>query len=155
MKSFLVSSLLTLTLLSSSFAYAQQPPIPLPPPPPGTPTPAPGTPTPAPGTPTPAPGTPTPAGVAGGEIQRLQNPLGSNSIQEFFLKIMQILILFAVPLIVFFIILAGFKYVTARGNTEQITQATTALTWALVGGVLILGAEIILKVIQGTVTALQ
>ncbi len=152
MKSFFISSVFTFLFLSSSLAYAEEA-IPLPPPPPPPPPPqqqVPGAQQQVPGAQQQVPGS-----TVAGEIQRLQNPLGSNSIQEFFLKIMQILILFAVPLIVFYIILAGFKYVTARGNTEQITQATTALTWALVGGVLILGAEIILKVIQGTVTALQ
>ncbi len=93
-------------------------------------------------------------GNIGGSIS-LQNPLKATSIQQFFLMIIDIMLVFAVPIIVFFLILAGFKYVTARGNTEQIKQATTALTWALVGGVLILGAKILLEVIQNTVDALR
>ncbi len=85
----------------------------------------------------------------------LQNPLGNITIQQFFLKIIDIILIFAMPIIVLFIILAGFKYVTAQGNTEQIKSATTALTWALVGGVLILGAKAILTIIEGTVQALR
>ncbi len=81
----------------------------------------------------------------------LMNPLGNTTIQQFFLNIIKVLLVFAVPIIVFFIIYAGFQYVTARGNTEKISKATSALTWALVGGVIILGAELILQVIQGTV----
>lgn len=94
-------------------------------------------------------------GTPSGMSISLINPLGDITIQQFFLKIIQIVILFAIPIIVFFIILAGFKYVTAQGNVEQVKSATTALTWALIGGVLILGAEAILKIIQGTVASLQ
>ena len=90
-----------------------------------------------------------------GDVTRLMNPLGDITIQQFFIKVIQILLIFAVPIIVFFIILAGFKYVTANGNTEKIESATTALTWALVGGIIILGAELILKVIEGTVNAIR
>lgn len=90
-----------------------------------------------------------------GSPARLENPLGDTTLENFFLKIIDILIIFALPVIVFFIILAGFKYVTARGNTSEIEAATTALTWAIVGGVIILGARLILTVIQGTVSSLR
>ncbi|MBX9906320.1 pilin [Patescibacteria group bacterium] len=121
-----------------------------------TTTPGGGSVTPQGGSVTPQGGSVTPGGgsVTRGNTQIL-NPLGSSDITQFFLKIMQILILFAVPIIVFFIILSGFKYVMARGNAAQIETATRSLTWAVIGGVLILGAEIILQVIQGTVAALR
>ena len=93
--------------------------------------------------------------TGGGSGITLTNPLGNVTIEQFFLKIIDIVLVFAIPIIVIFIMLAGFKYVTANGNTEKIQQATTALTWAVIGGVLILGAKAILTVIQGTVSALQ
>ena len=79
---------------------------------------------------------------------QLINPLGSESITEFFLQLLQIILIFAVPIIVFFIIYAGFLYVTARGNQEQVSKATRALGYAILGGVIILGAQVILTVIQ-------
>ncbi len=85
----------------------------------------------------------------------LRNPLKFNTITELFTAILQIITVFAVPVIVFFIIFAGFKYVTAGGNAEKVTSATHALTWALVGGVIVLGAQVLLAVIQSTVAALQ
>lgn len=85
----------------------------------------------------------------------LQNPLGNVTLTQFFLKILDIILIFAVPLIIFFIILAGFKYVMARGNENQISEATKALTWALIGGVIILGARTLLTIIQNTVNALK
>jgi len=85
----------------------------------------------------------------------LRNPLGNITLLQFFDRIIDILLIFAVPIIVFFIILAGFKYVTAGGNKTKIEDATKSLTWAIVGGVLILGAKALLVIIQSTVNALR
>lgn len=73
------------------------------------------------------------------------------SVEEFLLAILEIFIILATPLIVLFIIYAGFLYVTARGNTEQVGQATRALTYAIIGGVIILGAVALSAVIEGVV----
>ena len=97
----------------------------------------------------------SPTGVPGSDPTKLENPLGNVTLLEFFLKIIDVVIVFAIPVIVFFIILAGFKYVTAGGNAENIKSATKALTWAVIGGVLILGAKVLLVAIQNTVSSLR
>lgn len=84
----------------------------------------------------------------------LVNPLESTSIIDFLLKIVDIILEFALPLIVLYIMYAGFRLVTARGDTGQISEAKTALTWAVIGGVIVLGARLIIDVIKGTVDAL-
>jgi len=82
----------------------------------------------------------------------LVNPLsGIASITAFFQAILDILLVFAVPFVVFFIIYAGFLYVTARGDSSKIQTAHNALLYAIIGGLLILGAKLILAVIKGTV----
>jgi hypothetical protein len=82
----------------------------------------------------------------------LENPLnGINSIDALLVAILNILIVIMIPIIVFFIIMAGFKYVTARGNASQIQEATRALTYAIIGAVLILGAVALSDVIKNTV----
>jgi uncharacterized membrane protein YjfL (UPF0719 family) len=93
-------------------------------------------------------------GGGGGGV-RIENPLEADSITEFFLDIIQILLIFAVPIIVFFIILSGFKLVTAQGNDAQISEGKRAFLYALIGALLILGAYVILEVIQQTVGAFQ
>ena len=93
-------------------------------------------------------------GPAPGGSTLLQNPLASDSLEDFLLDIIQILIVFAIPLIILMIIYAGFLYVLARGSEEQVTKATRAFTYAIVGGLLILGAELILQVVKGTVDQL-
>lgn len=85
---------------------------------------------------------------------RFQNPLQFDSFAEFFTALIDVLILFAVPIIILMIIYAGFLYVVARGSEENVKKATRALTYAVVGGLLILGAKLILTIIQGTVNQL-
>jgi len=89
--------------------------------------------------------------VPRGETVSLNNPIAANDINDLFMLIIDIVIIFAVPVIVFFIIYAGFMYVTARGNENTISKAHMALLYALIGGVLILGARVLITVVQGTV----
>lgn len=94
-----------------------------------------------------------PAGNAG----TLKNPLGSktDTIPKFLLSIIDVLLVFATPLIVIFIMYAGYLFVTAAGNSEQLSTARSALLWSIVGGVIVLGARVIIGVIQGTVEGLK
>ena len=85
----------------------------------------------------------------------LKNPLRSNDLMEFLQELLDVIMVFAVPLIVFMIIYAGFLYVMARGNEAEVTKASRALLYAVIGGVIILGANIILAVISGTVDAFR
>lgn len=82
---------------------------------------------------------------------KLVNPLKVTSIEELLVSILNILIVLAIPVIVFFIIYAGFLYVTARGNAQQIEQATRSLTYAIIGGVLIIGAVAIAEIVKNLV----
>lgn len=84
----------------------------------------------------------------------LCNPLQYGTLPAFLEGIIQVLMVFALPLIFLMIIYAGFMYVMARGSEENITKATRMLTYAIVGGLLILGADLLMKVIQGTVSQL-
>lgn len=82
---------------------------------------------------------------------KLENFLSVNTIEDLIVSILNILIVIAVPIVVFFIIYAGFLYVTARGNAQQIQQASRSLTYAIIGGVLILGAVALSQIIANVV----
>ncbi|MBY0537853.1 hypothetical protein K2P47_00455 [Patescibacteria group bacterium] len=95
-------------------------------------------------------------GGGGGGIDSvcLENPLNNiNSIDALLVAILNIIMVLMVPVIVFFIIYAGFKYVMAQGNASQVEEATRALTYAVIGGVLVLGAVAISQIIQNVVRA--
>jgi hypothetical protein len=93
------------------------------------------------------------SGSADGLSYKLQNPLKFDSLQDFIVAILNVIIVLATPIVVIFIIFAGFKYVTARGNPSEIQEATRALTYAVIGGVLIIGAVAIAEIIKNLVSA--
>ena len=84
---------------------------------------------------------------------RIENPIRAQTITELLLAILRIVMIIAVPIVIFFIVFAGFKYVTARGNSEQIQEATRALTYAIIGGLIVLGALVLVAIIQNLVAA--
>ncbi len=94
-------------------------------------------------------------GCGGGNGVVLCNPLGDKDIIEFLQDILDVIMVFAVPLIIFMIIYAGFLFVMDRGNNKNLEQAKRALLYAVIGGVIILGAQVILEVVQGTVDAFR
>ncbi|NCN52374.1 hypothetical protein GW943_01030 [Candidatus Parcubacteria bacterium] len=97
-----------------------------------------------------------PGSGSGGTV-KLTNPLSSSenyNLTDFLKSVIAIILVFAIPIIVLFIMYAGFLFVTARGEPAQIQKARAALTWAVIGGVIVLGAWAILEVIQGTITAI-
>ena len=91
----------------------------------------------------------------GGGGVSLRNPLGNKGLMEFLQDILDVIMVFAVPLIVFMIIYAGFLFVMDRGSDKNLAQAKRALLYAVIGGVIILGAQAILAVVQGTVDAFR
>ncbi len=91
-------------------------------------------------------------GASGGPAF-IKNPLATDSIQEFLEAILTVVMILSVPVIIFFLIYAGFMYTTARGNSDQIKQATQAFTYAIIGGLIVLGALVLVGIIQNLVSA--
>lgn len=114
-----------------------------------------------PSTPGPIGGNPSSPGSLGGNPSSggtgvgLRNPLGNKDLMAFLQDILDVIMVFAVPLIVFMIIYAGFLFVMDRGSDKNLAQAKRALLYAVIGGVIILGAQAILMVVQGTVDAFR
>lgn len=93
------------------------------------------------------------SGSSSGTGVTLVNPLKMKTAEDLLTTILEIVVILATPFIVFFIIYAGFLYVTARGNAEQITQANRALTYAIIGGVIIIGSVAIATIVKNIVSA--
>jgi len=94
-------------------------------------------------------------GIVSAQINiKLKSPLGEvNSVEEVLVALLNAFIIIATPIVVLYIIYAGFLYVTARGNAEQTKQATTALTYAVIGGVILIGAVAISEILANIVGA--
>lgn len=76
------------------------------------------------------------------------------SVDDLVVGVLNVLIVFATPIIVLFIIYAGFLYVTARGNPQQIETANRAIVYAIIGAVMVIGAMALATILEGTITAL-
>ena len=92
-----------------------------------------------------------PTGGGGG----LVNPLQYGSISDFIAALLRIVATIAFPIIVLFMIYAGFLFVSARGNPDKLTEAKRIFLWTLIGALIILGAEAISIAIQRTVKEIQ
>jgi hypothetical protein len=53
--------------------------------------------------------------------------------------------------VVFFIIYSGYKFVTARGNQAEVTKAKDIFFATVIGGAILLGADVIATVVVNTV----
>ncbi len=85
---------------------------------------------------------------------RFANPIKATSLAALLNDLLRIVTILGSIVVVFFFILAGFNYVTARGDSAKISAATQTFTWTAVGAAVILGAQVIARVIQGTITQL-
>ena len=79
------------------------------------------------------------------------NPITFGTIPDLLITIINVFIVVATPIVIFFLIFAGFKYVMAKGNPEKITEASQSLLYGVIGGVIIFGAIAIMTIIGNVV----
>jgi len=80
----------------------------------------------------------------------LKNPIKYNTINDFLLAILNVVVQIGAVVIVFFFVYAGFQFVTAQGNTEKIQKAKSMFVWIVVGAFVLLGVFVIRAAICGT-----
>lgn len=88
-----------------------------------------------------------------GETREFLNPLAFSTITELMQALLNMVIVISIPIVMLFIIYAGFLYATAQGNPEKLQIANRALLYGVIGGVIILGSVAILQIVQNTVNA--
>lgn len=86
--------------------------------------------------------------------QCLENPLRFPTLERFVEGVLQAIVVIALPIITAFMVYAGFKFIFARGNPGQISEARKNFQWVIIGTVMILGAWVLATLIGGTVTQL-
>ena len=84
----------------------------------------------------------------------IKNPIKADSVSEVMLKFFQILIELGAVVVTLAIIYAGFLFVMAKGNPEQLKTAKTTLFWTIVGSLVLLGAQVIADIIDSTIKQL-
>lgn len=83
----------------------------------------------------------------------LQNPLAFDSLYDFLVALLDIVIRIGFPIVVLFIVFIGFRFVqhSATGNAEELKKDRELLLWAILGALILLGAQVIAIAIQATV----
>ena len=88
---------------------------------------------------------------------KITNPLASkgyDTINDFIKAILQGAIKIGIPIIALAIIYSGFLFVSARGNSEKLSEAKNALLYTCLGAAILLGAWAIAQLISETILAL-
>lgn len=80
------------------------------------------------------------------------NPLKYDSIMEFVKGALQLFVMLALPVLAFFIVLAGFSFILARGNAGKLEKAKWNFLYVIVGTCLVLGAWLLASLIGATIT---
>lgn len=106
------------------------------------------------GTPTGPQNTGTPVGPqqVGGTSgsASIQNPLQVKTVSEFIEKLLKAVIQIGVPIAVLFIILAGFKFITAQGSPDELAKARRNFFYVLIGIAIFIGAWALAQLIVAT-----
>src|SRR3989344_2900787 len=68
------------------------------------------------------------------------NPIQSNTFGELMYTLADAAAHIGLPLVAMFMIYAGFLFVSARANEEQLTKAKTTFFWTIIGALLVVGA---------------
>ncbi|MEN9390373.1 MAG: hypothetical protein RLZZ283_473 [Candidatus Parcubacteria bacterium] len=84
----------------------------------------------------------------------LNNPIAYNDIYSFLTALLELATYIAFPVIILFIVYVGFLFVAAQGKPEAIQKAQKYFFWAIVGALIVLGAQALAYAIEATVQEL-
>lgn len=80
----------------------------------------------------------------------LYNPLGVTTVGELLKKLINAFIGIAYAVAAFFLLLSGFRFVTAQGNETKLGDAKKTFYYTIIGIVVIVGSQIIVDVLLST-----
>lgn len=86
---------------------------------------------------------------------KLINPLRFDSLEELVTAILDIIVIVAAPIAALFLIYSGFLFVTARGSEDALKKAKSIFLWTIVGIAVLLGAEVLSRIIEGTIEQIK
>jgi amino acid transporter len=87
----------------------------------------------------------------------LCNPLTFQTLDQFLVGLLGLIIQIGFPVVVLFIVFIGFRFVqhSAEGNAEKLAEDRKLILWAFVGALILLGAQALAFAIQATVEDLS
>lgn len=93
--------------------------------------------------------------AAGEETTRISNPIKFYSVSELIDKVLDYVVIVGGVVATLAFIWAGFVYVSAQGKPEKLKTAKEIFINTCIGAAILLGAELISKIITGTISSLK
>jgi len=82
------------------------------------------------------------------------NPIKQTDIYGLIGAVLQFVVKIGAVVVVFFIIYAGFQFVTAQGSEDKISSARKSFFWTIIGALILLGAMTLSSVVCNTANQL-
>ncbi len=79
------------------------------------------------------------------------NPIRATDLRQLVKQILDVVVEFGAIIVVFFLVYAGFLFVKAQGNATELEKAKTTFFYTIIGGMIVLGAHVLSRVIENTV----
>ena len=73
----------------------------------------------------------------------IPNPIKACGLEQVVKSLVRLLTTISIPLLTLFIMWSGFLFLTARGSDEQLKKAKTVFYWTVVGGAVLVGANVL------------
>lgn len=90
------------------------------------------------------------------KMATLPNPLGDKitDIPSLFYKVINFVISLSYVVVAAFLIWSGFKFVMAAGNEDKISDAKHTFYYTIIGALIVIGANTIVKIFEGLIKSL-
>lgn len=82
------------------------------------------------------------------------NPIDQTDIYGLISAVLSFVVKIGAVVVVFFIIYAGFQFVTAQGSEDKISSAKKSFMWTIIGALILLGAMTLSDVVCNTANQL-
>lgn len=92
--------------------------------------------------------------IAGAQSPKIDNPIAAENVSSFLYELVQVITMLSIPVIVAFIIYAGFLFVTAGGNENKVETAQKTAMYTVIGAAIILGARALAEILINTADSL-
>jgi hypothetical protein len=89
------------------------------------------------------------------EPGKICNPISQDTLNGFIKTLLTGILKIGIPIVALAIIYCGFLFVEARGNTEKLTKAKSALLYTLIGSAILLGSWAIAELISNTILSVS
>ncbi len=78
----------------------------------------------------------------------IENPIGFENLNDLLARIGEVLLAIGIPLAAIMIAWGGWLRMTARGDTEQVTQSNNTIKYAIIGLIILIMAQGIVSLVQ-------